>query len=49
MEGLRDDGNKNDVMVSNLPLLFADGNPTSLELMSAVLKSLYDNCHEASC
>lgn len=27
---------KNDVMVSNLPLLFADGNPTSISSMSAV-------------
>jgi hypothetical protein len=28
--------NKHDVMVSNLPLLFSDGNPTSLDVMTVV-------------
>lgn len=28
--------NRHDVMVSNLPLLFSDGNPSSLDVMTAV-------------
>ena len=30
--------NKQDVMVSNLPLLFSDGNPTNIDHMSAVIE-----------
>ena len=37
MENNNEDRNsKHDVMVSNLPLLFSDGNPTSLEVMTVV-------------
>ena len=32
--------NKQDVMVSNLPLLFSDGNPTNIDHMSAVMEKL---------
>ena len=32
--------NKQDVMVSNLPLLFSDGNPTNIDHMSAVIEKI---------
>ena len=36
MEKPIDEKNKQDVMVSNLPLLFSDGKPTSITSMSVV-------------
>jgi hypothetical protein len=36
MENKTEDNSKQDVMVSNLPLLFSDGKPTSITSMSVV-------------
>lgn len=36
MENKKEDNSKQDVMVSNLPLLFSDGKPTSITSMSVV-------------
>jgi hypothetical protein len=44
MENKKEDNSKQDVMVSNLPLLFSDGKPTSITSMSVVCILFLDFC-----